>query len=108
MRGKRHARPLYIRGRNSVPIVQGAVWNPGPVWTGAEDLAPTGIRSPGRAALNKSLYRLRCRGPKTKREREREIEIERETFKLFPLSVLFLKLFTNLKSDKYHRAGQKC
>jgi hypothetical protein len=97
--GKHHARPLYIRGRNPVSIVQGDGLAPGPVWMGARDLAPpsTGIRSPGRAALNKSLYRLRYRGP---REREREEERERETFKLFPLPVLFLQLFTNLKPEK--------
>jgi len=29
------------------------------VWTGAENLAPTGIRSPDRPARSKSLYRLR-------------------------------------------------
>jgi hypothetical protein len=30
----------------------------GPVWTGAENLAPTGIRSPDRPSHSKSLYRL--------------------------------------------------
>jgi len=39
-------RPLYPRERDSVPIVQEAGWAPGPVWTGAENLAFTGIRSP--------------------------------------------------------------
>jgi len=34
-------------------------WAPGPVWTGAENLAPTGIRSPDRPARSQSLYRLR-------------------------------------------------
>jgi hypothetical protein len=33
-----------------VPIVQEAGWAPGPVWTVSENLAPTGIRSPDRAA----------------------------------------------------------
>ena len=37
-------RPLYLR-KDPVPIVQEAGWAPGPVWTGAENLAPTGIRS---------------------------------------------------------------
>jgi hypothetical protein len=37
----------------------GAGWAPGPVWTGAENLARTGIRSPDRPARNQSLYRLR-------------------------------------------------
>ena len=32
-------RPLYPRDRNPVPIVQDG-WDPGPVWTGAENLAP--------------------------------------------------------------------
>ena len=36
-------RPLYPRERDPVPIVQEAGWAPGPVWTGAENLAPTGI-----------------------------------------------------------------
>jgi hypothetical protein len=30
----------------------------GPVWTGAENLAPTGIQSPDRPARSESLYRL--------------------------------------------------
>ena len=33
-------RPLFTPGRDPVPIVQGAGWVPGPVWTGAENLAP--------------------------------------------------------------------
>jgi hypothetical protein len=31
---------------------------PGPVWTGAKDFSPTGIRSPNRPARSQSLYRL--------------------------------------------------
>jgi len=46
-------------GKDPVPIVQEAGWAPGPVWTGAENLAPTGIRSPDRPARSQSLYRLR-------------------------------------------------
>ena len=34
----------------------GAPW---PVWTGAENLAPTGIRSPDRPARSQLLYRIR-------------------------------------------------
>ena len=37
---------------------------PGPVWTGAENLAPTGIRSPDPPARSESLYRLSYRGPR--------------------------------------------
>jgi hypothetical protein len=36
-----------------------AGWTPGPVWTGAENLATTGITSPDRPARSQSLYRLR-------------------------------------------------
>jgi hypothetical protein len=38
---------------------QEAGWAPGPVWTGEENLAATGIRSPDRPARSQSLYRLR-------------------------------------------------
>jgi hypothetical protein len=57
MGGQRHAQPLYPRERH---IVQEAGWAPGPVWTGAENLVPTGIRSP-----SESLYRLSYPSPQT-------------------------------------------
>jgi hypothetical protein len=41
--------------------VQEAGWAPGPVWTGSENLAPTGIPSPDRPARSQSLYRLSYR-----------------------------------------------
>ena len=49
--------------KDPVPIVQEAGQAPGPVWAGAEDLAPTGIRSPDRSARSESLYRLSYSGP---------------------------------------------
>ena len=52
-------RPLFNPGKGPVPIVQEAGWAPGPVWTGAENLAPTGIRFSDRPARSQSLYRLR-------------------------------------------------
>jgi hypothetical protein len=52
-------RLLFIPRKDPVPIVQEAGWAPGPVWAGAENLAPTGIRSPDRPACSQSLYRLR-------------------------------------------------
>jgi len=52
-------RPLFTSGKEPVSIVQEAGWYPGPVWTGAENLARTGIRSPDRPARSQSLYRLR-------------------------------------------------
>ena len=53
------SRPLFTPGKDLVPIVQEAGQASGPVWTGAENLAPTGIRSPDRPARRQSLYRLR-------------------------------------------------
>jgi len=50
--------PLFPPGKDPVPIVQETGWAPGLVWTGAENLAPTGIRSPDRPARSQSLYRL--------------------------------------------------
>ena len=52
------SRPLYPQERDPVPIVQEAAWTPEPVWTGAENLTTTGIRSPDRPALSELLYRL--------------------------------------------------
>jgi hypothetical protein len=45
-------------GKDSVPNVQGGGWAPGPVWTDAENLAHTGIRSSDCSARSRSLYRL--------------------------------------------------
>jgi len=55
--------PLFTPGKDPVPIVQESGWAPGPVWTGAENLASTGIRSPDRPAHSQSLYRLSYAGP---------------------------------------------
>ena len=52
-------RPLFSPGKDLVFILQRAGWAPRPVWTGAENLASTGIRSPDRPARSQSLYRLR-------------------------------------------------
>jgi hypothetical protein len=51
-------RPLFTPWKDPVPIVQKAGWARGPVWTGAENLASFGIRSPNRPARSQSLYRL--------------------------------------------------
>jgi len=55
-------RRLYSVG-DSLRVRQGAGWAPGAVWTGAENIASTGIRSPDRPARSESLYRLRYPGP---------------------------------------------
>jgi hypothetical protein len=57
-------RPLYPRQTDPVPIVQEVGWALGSVWTGAEYLAPTGIRSPDRPPRSESLYRLSYPGPR--------------------------------------------
>jgi len=56
--GQRHAPAKFTRGKDPVPIAQEAGWAPGPVWTGAKNLVPTEIRSPGRPSRSESLYRL--------------------------------------------------
>jgi len=55
--------PLYSRERGPVAMVKEAGWAPGPVWTGAEELALAGIRSSDRPAPSNSLYRLSHPGP---------------------------------------------
>jgi hypothetical protein len=51
--------PLFTPGKEPAPIVQEAGCATGPVWTGAESLAASGIRSPDRPPRSLSLYRLR-------------------------------------------------
>ena len=45
----------FTPGNDPVPIVQEAGWATVPVWKGAENLVPTGIRSPYRPARSKKL-----------------------------------------------------
>ena len=40
------------------------MWAPGPVWTGAESLVSTGIRSLDRPVSSESLYQLSYPGPR--------------------------------------------
>ena len=54
----------FTPGNDPVPIVQETGWAPGPVWTGTEILARTGIRSSDRPACNESLCRLLYPGPR--------------------------------------------
>ena len=56
--GQHHVLAALPPGKASVPIVQEAGWATGPVWTVAENLDPTVIRSPDRPARSESLYRL--------------------------------------------------
>ena len=56
-------RPLYPRETDRLSIVWENGWAPGTVWTGTENFAPTGIRSPDRPARSELLYRLSYPGP---------------------------------------------
>jgi len=53
----------FIPGKDLVSIVQKAGWAPGPILAGAENLAPTGIRSPSHPARKESLYQPHYLGP---------------------------------------------
>jgi hypothetical protein len=57
-------RSLNPRVRDAVPIVQESGRAPVLVWTGAENLAHSGIRFPDRPGSGESLYRLGYPGPK--------------------------------------------
>jgi hypothetical protein len=54
--GQRRFPLLYHRERRGTHCIGGLV---GPVWTGAVNLAPTGIWFPDRSARNASLYLIR-------------------------------------------------
>jgi len=60
---QRHAPAAFTPGKDPVSILQEAGWAPAPVWIGAENLAPIGIRSPNLPARSESLYRLSYPGP---------------------------------------------
>jgi len=61
--GQRHAPAALPSRKDPVPAVQEAGWAPGPVWTGAQNLDPTGIRYPGPSSPSELLYLLRYLGP---------------------------------------------
>jgi len=62
--GQCHAPAALYPPKDPVPIVQEAGWAPGPVWTGAVNLALTGIQSPDRPAHSQSPYQLQYSGHK--------------------------------------------
>ena len=61
--GQRHAPAALLPGRDPVPTVQEAGWTPEPVWTGAENLASTGIRSPDRPSRSSVAIPTELLGP---------------------------------------------
>jgi hypothetical protein len=60
--GRHHPLAAVLREKDRVPILLEAGWTPGPVWTGAENLAPTGFRSLDRPARSELLYQLHYTG----------------------------------------------
>ena len=63
VRGQHHTPAFFTPGKDVVPIVQEAGWAPGPGWTGAENLATTGIRSPDRPTRSSVAIRTELPGP---------------------------------------------
>jgi hypothetical protein len=58
-----HAPAALPPGKRPGTHLKEAEWTPGPVWTGAKNLAPTGIRFPDRPARSESLYKLLSKLP---------------------------------------------
>jgi len=54
--GQPHATTAYTPGKEPVPILQGAGWAPGPVWTGGKS-RPHRDSIPNRPACTQSLHR---------------------------------------------------
>ena len=67
-------RPLFTPGKDPVFNLQEAGWAPEPVWTVAENLAPTGIWSPDRPVRSQSLYRLSYSAHPHRLKGERNVE----------------------------------
>ena len=56
-------RPLFTPRKDPVPIIQEARWVPEPVWTGVENLASNGIRSPDHPARSVAAMPTTLPGP---------------------------------------------
>jgi len=76
---------LYSRPKYPVPIVQEAWWNPGPAWTGEENLAHTEIRSPDRPTRSQLLYRIRY-AIHIRKQDKYERELRRKSVSIFIVS----------------------
>ena len=75
MSGQQHAPAAFYSEKDAVPILQGAGWTPGPVWTGESSrLLRNSI--PDRPLRSQSLYRLSYRAHNTSEQinlNEREV-----------------------------------
>jgi len=63
MRGQRHVPAALYPGKETLPIAQETEWDPGPVWTGAENLTSRGIRTPNRPARSSVAIPTELQGP---------------------------------------------
>jgi hypothetical protein len=59
----------FTPGKDLVSIVWETGWAPGPVWRGAENLDPTGIRSPNRSESRYTAYAIPAQYPLRKKYR---------------------------------------
>lgn len=95
--GHCYPRPPYPKERDPFPMVQETGWPPGPTWTGGENLASKGIRSPTRPNRSKSLYRPRYPAPRV---------LEGCWFIYFNLFVSNYSLFSNVSAS--HAVYVRC
>jgi hypothetical protein len=56
--GQSQPRPIYPLEKNRYPLYRELGKPPGPDCLGAENLAPTGVRTPDRRDRSQSLYQL--------------------------------------------------
>jgi hypothetical protein len=89
-----HAPAALPRERQSTHCIRPQAT--GPVWTGAENLAPTGIRSPDRPARSESLYRLSYSGPHTHTHTYVYIYIYTRTVSYLPTSPTTVPTLSNI------------
>jgi len=85
-------RPHFTPGKDPVLIVQETGWAPGPVWTGAENLVPKGIRSRTVQPVAQSLYRLSYRAHVIL-ALKRKITLLTEDYHIFSSGTHFLFIF---------------
>ena len=97
--------PLYPQETDTVPIIQEAGWAPWTVWTGEENGAPTGIRSPDRPARGEYLYQLSYPGRRESRyvlyftdKNQCEISLKNLTKSKIPLKCV--QFFTSYRQCK--------
>jgi hypothetical protein len=102
--GQRHAPVALHPGNDPVPTVREVGWAPGPVWTGAENLAPTppGIRSPDRPARCELLYRLSYPGPQSLYRLSYPVKMNKTSQK----TSLLLRPATHSTSEQTHSLCQ--